>query len=88
MGVVANYNSLNEYVNSLRYATETPCPEYQKIGVKVDGSYRQLNANILQIENEYYSTVRPKQIQSFLIQVIRLSVLLHSRWCHETAPAR
>jgi len=62
MGVVANYNSLNEYVNSLRYATETPCPEYEKIGVKVDGSYRQLNANILQIENEYYSTVRPKQI--------------------------
>ncbi|TNF36569.1 MAG: glutamate--cysteine ligase, partial [Gammaproteobacteria bacterium] len=32
------------------------------IGVKVDGEYRQLNANILQIENEYYSTVRPKQI--------------------------
>lgn len=62
MGVVANYNSLHEYVNSLRYATETPCPEYEKIGVKVDGSYKQLNANILQIENEYYSTVRPKQI--------------------------
>jgi len=62
MGVVANYNSLNEYVNSLRYATETSCPEYEKIGVKVDGSYRQLNSNILQIENEYYSTVRPKQI--------------------------
>ena len=61
-GVVANYNSLNEYVKSLRYATESPCPEYEKIGVKVDGQYRQLNANILQIENEYYSTVRPKQI--------------------------
>jgi len=26
----------------------------------VDGDYRQLNANILQIENEYYSTIRPK----------------------------
>jgi len=62
MGVVANYNSLNEYVNSLRYATETSCPEYEKIGVEVDGSFRQLNTNILQIENEYYSTVRPKQI--------------------------
>ncbi len=61
-GVVANYNSLNEYVNSLRYATETSCPEYEKFGVKVDGRYRQLNTNILQIENEYYSTVRPKQI--------------------------
>lgn len=62
MGVVANYNSLNEYVSSLHYATETSCPEYEKIGMKVDGSYRQLNTNILQIENEYYSTVRPKQI--------------------------
>jgi glutamate--cysteine ligase len=25
-----------------------------------NGDYRQLNANILQIENEYYSTIRPK----------------------------
>lgn len=28
----------------------------------MDGEYQQLNANILQIENEYYSTVRPKQL--------------------------
>jgi glutamate--cysteine ligase len=28
----------------------------------VDGEYQQLNCNILQIENEFYSTVRPKQI--------------------------
>ncbi len=62
VGVVANYNSLNEYINSLQHAIETPCPEYQKIGLEVDGQYQQLNANILQIENEYYSTVRPKQI--------------------------
>jgi glutamate--cysteine ligase len=32
-----------------------------KIGVKVDGDYRQLNANVLQIENEYYASMRPKQ---------------------------
>jgi len=30
--------------------------------VKVDGEYRQLNSNILQIENEFYSIIRPKQI--------------------------
>jgi glutamate--cysteine ligase len=30
--------------------------------VKVDGSYRQLNANLLQIENEFYSAVRPKRV--------------------------
>lgn len=61
-GIKANYDSLEKYVQSLEWAIETPCPEYQRIGVKVDGKYRQLNANILQIENEYYSTVRPKQI--------------------------
>ena len=61
-GFKANYNSLSEYIDSLLYAIETPCPEYEKMGVEVDGSYRQLNGNLLQIENEYYSTVRPKQI--------------------------
>ena len=62
VGVVADYNSLNNYINSLQHAIETPCPEYESIGLEVGGKYQQLNANILQIENEYYSTVRPKQI--------------------------
>ncbi|MCK5478398.1 MAG: glutamate--cysteine ligase [Methylococcales bacterium] len=57
-----DYNSLSGYVNSLSDAIETPYPEYEKIGVKVDGQYKQLNSNILQIENEFYSTIRPKQI--------------------------
>jgi len=35
--------------------------EYERIGTKVDGEWRQLNANMLQIENEYYSFIRPKQ---------------------------
>lgn len=61
VGVKVCYNTLETYVASLRRAIATPCPEYAQIGVKVDGEYRQLNANILQIENEYYSTVRPKQ---------------------------
>jgi glutamate--cysteine ligase len=57
-----DYNSLNGYVESLSAAINTPYPEYETIGVKVDGNYQQLNSNILQIENEFYSTVRPKQI--------------------------
>lgn len=61
-GIKACYDSLDQYVASLSYAIETPCLDYELIGVKVDGEYRQLNHNILQIENEYYSTVRPKQI--------------------------
>jgi glutamate--cysteine ligase len=57
-----DYNSLNGYVGSLSYAINTPYPDYESIGVKVNGEYQQLNSNILQIENEFYSTVRPKQI--------------------------
>jgi glutamate--cysteine ligase len=55
-------NSLAEYVRDLSRAIGTPYPPYEKIGVKVDGVYQQLNANILQIENEYYSYIRPKRI--------------------------
>jgi glutamate--cysteine ligase len=60
-GVNVCYNSLPEYIASLTQATLTPWPPYEQIGVKVNGEYRQLNANILQIENEYYASMRPKQ---------------------------
>ncbi|HEY8520358.1 MAG TPA: glutamate--cysteine ligase [Gammaproteobacteria bacterium] len=53
-------NSLEEYVAGLTAALTTVEPSYAAIGVLVDGDYRQLNANILQIENEYYSAIRPK----------------------------
>ena len=55
-------NNLDEYVRDLSDAIETPEPAYEAIGVKVDGEYRQLNANRLQIENEYYSPIRPKRV--------------------------
>ncbi|MEQ1636628.1 MAG: glutamate--cysteine ligase [Methylococcales bacterium] len=57
-----DYNSLTGYVKTLSQAIGTPYPEYEKIGVKIDNDYLQLNSNILQIENEFYSTMRPKQI--------------------------
>jgi glutamate--cysteine ligase len=53
-------NSLAEYLEGIRSAVTTEEPRYAAIGVVVGGEYRQLNANILQIENEYYSTIRPK----------------------------
>lgn len=65
-GINVSYNSLDEYISSLEYAINTSCPEWERIGVKVNGRYEQLNSNILQIENEHYSTVRPKQIASGL----------------------
>jgi glutamate--cysteine ligase len=61
-GVDISVNSLAEYVRDLARAIGTPNPEYERIGVKVDGEYRQLNANLLQIENEYYSFIRPKRV--------------------------
>jgi glutamate--cysteine ligase len=54
-------DSLDAYLFALYQATHTPCAEFERVGVMVDGVYQQLNANILQIENEYYSSVRPKQ---------------------------
>ncbi len=61
-GIKASYDSLQAYISSLAKAIETPYEEYEKLGIKVEGEYRQLNTNILQIENEYYSTIRPKQL--------------------------
>ena len=61
-GVQISVNSLGEYVRDLTAAISTVHPPYQKLGVKVDGEYRQLNANLLQIENEYYSFIRPKRV--------------------------
>lgn len=57
-----SFNNLKEYIANLSGAITQPFTPYEKIGVKVDGEYRQLNANILQIENEYYSSIRPKQV--------------------------
>ena len=56
------YNTLDNYVNSLWKAIHTPYAAYEEIGRGPNGEYRQLNSNLLQIENEYYSTIRPKRV--------------------------
>jgi glutamate--cysteine ligase len=61
-GLSVSVNSLEEYVRDLSRAITTPHEPYEKLGVDVDGDWRQLNANILQIENEYYSFIRPKRV--------------------------
>ncbi len=55
------YNNLPEYIRGLQQAISTPSSEYDSIGLEKDGQYQQLNGNILQIENEFYSTIRPKR---------------------------
>ncbi len=60
--VRADYNSLDGYVASLRSAIQTSWPAYQQLGQQSGEQWTQLNTNMLQIENEYYSGTRPKQI--------------------------
>lgn len=56
------YEDLVSYTDSLRKAVATPYPPYAEIGTHKDGEWVQLNTNVLQIENEYYSTIRPKRV--------------------------
>ncbi len=49
------YDSLQAYTRSLHRATHTPYAPYANIPTE-----GQLNANYLQIENEYYAPIRPK----------------------------
>lgn len=62
VGINVCYDTLDSYIDSLSSAINTSCEEWERIDTVVNGRYEQLNTNILQIENEHYSTVRPKQI--------------------------
>ncbi|MCA8348494.1 glutamate--cysteine ligase [Burkholderia cepacia] len=61
-GIASCYNSLTSHIDSLRLAAGTPYPQYEEIGTHQDNEWVQLNTNILQLENEYYSSIRPKRI--------------------------
>ncbi|REL36441.1 glutamate--cysteine ligase [Thalassotalea euphylliae] len=56
------YNNLASYVEGVKEAISLASDDFDKIGVKVDGEYRQLNSNVLQIENELYAPIRPKRV--------------------------
>jgi len=57
-----DYNDVESFVRSLRHAIQTSYPPYERIGIKTNGHYRQLNSNLLQIENEFYASIRPKRV--------------------------
>ena len=61
-GLCVGMNSLAEYTEDLDAAILTPYPPYESIGTVADGEWRQLSTSILQIENEYYGHIRPKQV--------------------------
>ena len=56
------FNSLESYAHTLSDAIQQPYPAYEALGLKDGDQYKQLNTNILQIENEYYSDIRPKRV--------------------------
>lgn len=57
------YNNLEEYTKGLQAAIHTPHPTFTALGMDdKNGNPIQINDHILQIENEYYSPIRPKQI--------------------------
>ncbi len=57
-----SYNSLDGYAASLQDALTRPYPAYEQVGVmNPGGEYNQLSTTLLQIENEFYGTIRPKR---------------------------
>ncbi|PLZ02020.1 glutamate--cysteine ligase [Burkholderia sp. WAC0059] len=58
----ADYDTLPGYLDALAQAVSRPYPPYEAIGTHRDGEWVQLNTNVLQIENEFYSTIRPKRV--------------------------
>ncbi len=60
--LAVSYNDLEGYAASLHEALTRPYPAYEAIGVRdAQGNYRQLATTLLQIENEFYGTIRPKR---------------------------
>ncbi|WP_121455269.1 glutamate--cysteine ligase [Acidovorax sp. 106] len=60
--LAVSYNGLQGYANSLHEALTQPYPAYETVGVRnPGGDYNQLGTSLLQIENEFYGTIRPKR---------------------------
>ncbi|CAM2842395.1 glutamate--cysteine ligase [Vibrio rarus] len=57
-----SFNSVEEYLQGLNRAIRTPSENFSKIGIEEEGQLKQLNSNVLQIENELYAPIRPKRV--------------------------
>lgn len=61
--LAVSYNGLKGYAASLQDALTRAYPAYEAIGIQDEqGGYKQLSTSLLQIENEFYSTIRPKRV--------------------------
>ncbi|WP_295856165.1 glutamate--cysteine ligase [uncultured Xylophilus sp.] len=60
--LAVSYNDLEGYAASLQEALTKPYPAYSDLGIlNPGGEYNQLATSLLQIENEFYGTIRPKR---------------------------
>ncbi len=60
--LAVSFNCFESYSQSLAKALSEPYPAYERLGVHDgNGRYRQLATTLLQIENEFYGTIRPKR---------------------------
>lgn len=58
-----NYNDVEAYAKSLQQATQISAPAFAAIGLRnAQGQRQQLSDRVLQIENEYYASIRPKRV--------------------------
>ncbi len=61
--LAVSYNSLEGYAASLNEALTRPYAAYEAVGImNPGGEYNQLSTTLLQIENEFYGTIRPKRV--------------------------
>ena len=61
--LAVSYNCLEGYGASLQDALTRPYPAYEAVGIRnPGGDYNQLATTLLQIENEFYGTIRPKRV--------------------------
>jgi glutamate--cysteine ligase len=61
--LAVSYNSLEGYAASLQDALTGAYPAYETVGIQnPGGDYNQLATSLLQIENEFYGTIRPKRV--------------------------
>jgi glutamate--cysteine ligase len=60
--LAVSYNSMASYADSLHDALIDPYRPYEEIGISEGEDYRQLSTSLLQIENEFYSKIRPKRV--------------------------
>jgi len=56
------YNSLSAFLEKIKFAITSPYPEFEGMGLKNNsGDYHQISSGIIQIENEFYDSIRPKR---------------------------